>query len=504
MGTATGWRSFATKRRAFLKGAAGAALAVPFLPSLEQPARAQSATPRRLVIFFTMNGCLTNRWFPTVEDGVIDAGALEGTTLEPLASWAHKLLFPRGLAMFPRGVINGYFDPHDQGMGTKLTCAPIESDGEHWATGRSLDHVVAELINPDQQAPLVLSVGRAFANVKGIVSYSAPGEPYVPETNPATVYSGLTGLLLTGSQMSEAEWRVLRGASAIDAVRDELQELQRFDMSQADRQKLEDWLDLLRDTERVVVPQSCNLESAEALGVTETTMQELSGDLDAATAFTQSGDAMLKLITLTMMCDANRSVIMQWPGFTTFNWDGVHHDYDHGGLSHRNGSAAIGGTCLDGVLDMLREIDDWYAGRYAQLVSLIDSIPEGDGTMLDNCAVAWIPELADGLAHNNNNLPIVIAGSAGGYLKQGVSVNLEGEALGTGDSEATCADGGDVILGVTGSDTGQVPLNKLYVTLLNALGASNDDDSITEFGVADSNDLEAGITSPGELDLLKG
>jgi hypothetical protein len=48
-----------------------------------------------------------------------------------------------------------------------------------------------------------------------------------------------------------------------------------------------------------------------------------------------------------------------------------------------------------------------------------------------------------------------------------------------------------------------VPLNKLYVTLLNALGASKGAGPITEFGVADSNNLDAGITNPGELDALK-
>jgi hypothetical protein len=124
--------------------------------------------------------------------------------------------------------------------------------------------------------------------------------------------------------------------------------------------------------------------------------------------------------------------------------------------------------------------------------------------MLHNSAVMWLPELADGNTHNNNNLPIVIAGAAGGYLKQGVSVNLDpmGRMLGTGNSEASCVDGSDVGFG-TGSNGGNVPLNKLYVTLLNAIGAAKDGPAITEFGTADSNELEAGITDPGELDLIK-
>lgn len=493
----------AVKRRAFLRGVGGATVALPFLPSLERPARAQDAAVRRLVIFFTMNGCLTNRWFPKVEDGPVDTSALQGTTLETLMPVAHKLLFPRGLAMYPYGTIDGYFDPDDQGMGSKLTCAPIDPSGDHWALGPSLDHVAAGLINPDSQAPLVLSVGNAFVNAKGIVSFSAAREPYAPETNPASVYSRLTGLFQPGGDMTEADWRVQRGESAIDVVRQELQDIQRRDLSQADQQRLQDWLDLLRETE-LRVPLGCDAETAAALGLDEASVVDSSGDfVDTATAFTEHGDLMFKLIALTMMCDANRSIVMHWPGFVTFDWDGIQHDYDHAGLASRTGSAVVGGTCIAGVLDDLREIDEWYAGRYSQLVSLIDSISEGDGTMLDNSAVAWIPEFADGLVKNNNNLPIVVAGSAGGYLKQGVSVNLEGETLGTGDSEAVCSNGNNEIQFITGSSTGQVPLNKLYVTLLNALGTSNDGQPVTEFGVCDTNDVEAGITDPGELDALK-
>ncbi len=504
------------KRRLFLKGVGGAALAAPFLSSLQRSAKAQdlASNPQRLVIYYTQNGCLTNRWFPSVEDGAIDAAALAGTTLEGLAPFASKLLFPRGFGMFPKGnvTVNGvtYFDPHDQGMGSKLTAAPIDPEGSHWALGRSLDHVAAELVNQGGNGPLVLSVGNVFANVKGILSYSAAQEPYSPETNPKNVYTQLTGLFGGGSE-TEADYRVAQGNSIIDLVSDDLNTFKRLNMSASDQQRVDNWLSLLRETEVQVVTAACNADSAAALGITDSAISEASGGggsfgggfVDTATAFTKGGDMMIKLIALTMMCDANRSIVLQWPGFVTFNWDGIEHQYDHHGLSHRNGSAAVGGTCVSGVLDMIDQIDNWYAGRYAKLVSLIDSIQEGDRTMLDNSAVMWLPELADGNAHNNNNLPIVIAGSAGGYLKQGVSVNIAGQTLGTGDSEASCKDGATDVGFNTSSRGGDVPLNKLYVTLLNALGATNNGAPITEFGQADSNTIESGITNPGEMTELK-
>jgi hypothetical protein len=82
-------------------------------------------------------------------------------------------------------------------------------------------------------------------------------------------------------------------------------------------------------------------------------------------------------------------------------------------------------------------------------------------------------------------------------------VNLEGRTLGTGNSEAQCAVDGDQIELDTGSTGGNVPLNKLYVTLLNALDATNGGPPIETFGQVDSNELAAGITNPGELDALR-
>jgi len=494
------------KRRIFLRGVAGAALAAPFLSSLDRgKARAaDGGSPKRLVIFYTQNGCIVNRWFPKNENGVVDAAALAGTTLEPLTKWASKLLVPRGLAMFPKGTINGYFDPHDQGMGSKLTAAPIDPANSHWSTGKSLDHVLAGMINPGTKTPLVLSVGNVFSNVKGILSYKDALTPFPPETKVKNVYSTLTGLFAGGGTTSAADYKVTQGNSIIDLVKGDLDSFKRLNMSNSDKKKIDDWLSLLRQTEQnVVVSASCNMANATALGITDASIKSAAGT-GVATAFTLGGDMMINLMALTMMCDANRVLLLQWPGFVTFNWDGIAHSYDHHGLSHRVGSAAVSGPCVDGVIGMITEIDNWYAGRYAKLVGLIDSIKEGDRTMLDNSAVMWLPELGDGNAHNNTNLPIVIAGSAGGYLKQGVSVNLETKAIGTGDSLGTCQAPGDQAGFNRQASGGNVPLNKLYVTLMNAMGAKDAaGQPITSFGLMDTSDVAKGITNPGELTALK-
>jgi hypothetical protein len=106
---------------------------------------------------------------------------------------------------------------------------------------------------------------------------------------------------------------------------------------------------------------------------------------------------------------------------------------------------------------------------------------------------------------SGNNLPIVIAGSAGGYLKQGVAVNVEGQPIGPGNSEGCCMEGGTgQITFDTGSKGGNVPVSKLYVTLLNALGCKAPDGGpVTTFGTLDGVRPGDGILDPGELSLLR-
>jgi hypothetical protein len=407
-------------------------------------------------------------------------------------------------------------------MGTKLTCAPIKPDGDHYATAPSFDWAAAAAVNPTTKSPLVLSVGNAFANVKGIISYK-PGAAatdmptaYSPEVNPTNVYKSLTGLFTTGTP-TMADYRAMQGKSILDLCKADIDALAAKNMSMKDKQRLADWKALMRQTETTVVPRpaACNATSATNLGITDAALTA-AAKRDTKTAYTLGIDMMINLIGLTMMCDANRIILLQMPGFVTFSGIDVTtitgtvqtmmHASDHHGLSHRNGSVAVGGTCAENVIENIWQIDQFYASKYSKLVHMVNAITEGEQSMLDNSMVMWLPELADGNAHNNNNLPIVIAGSGGGYLKQGASVNLDTRTLMTGNSEASCSMGNTSVGFNTGSNTGTVPLNKLYVTLMNALGKNvTGFTPIDRFGVMDYSDSAGtpGIKNPGEFTALK-
>jgi hypothetical protein len=526
-------------RRIFLRGVGGAAVAAPFLPSVfEKTAKGATASAKRLVIFYTHNGCLTDKWWPKITgnngNGALTADSVTGQTLEVLKPYLSKVMVPRGFRSMNSYGIGQMIDPHDQACGSKLTCATIDQNNKRYATAASLDHVIAKQINPGaSKTPLVLSVGAASTQIKEIISFSDPGVAFPAIVNPTTVYGQLTGLFGTGGTTGgtpQADWHVARGQSALDLVRNDLKRLQAYNMSKVDQTRLKDWADLLRTTETMpgvvpppTTPTSCSKTTAEAAPFMATAANVMAGsptgkitlgnvlgntpnaegDKNLATSFTLGGDMMLNLIALSMICDMNRMFVMLYPGYVTFNWDGIMHTKEHHGLSHRTGDFSVGGQCgVTGVLDMIMQIDKWYAGKYAKLVGLLDSIGDGSGTLLDNSAVMWLPELSDGATHNLNNLPIAIAGSCGGYLKTGQVINVESSGTpDMGKSTSTCQNGGAI--GNTGSTGGNMPINKLYVTLMNALGCTQDGKAggpkVTTFGQFDGTGTTGGITNPGEM-----
>ena len=484
------------RRRFFLKSAAGTLLAAPFLTSLREPALAQApAPPRRSVIFHSPCGCLTNRWFPKVEDGPLDADALAGTTVQVLTPWIDKLLFPRGLRAVNQYGKPQFIDPHVQANAGKLTCSLVDESSSHYALSHSLDHEIARQINPRGAAPLVVGPKASTLAVE-VLSYSAPGVVFPLDNSPRHVFDQLSGLIHDST--GETEYQHRRRLSILDAVRDDLATYRRQDMSRSDQRRVEAWLSLLRETEQGVT--ECN---PERLGVDPA---NLGGDTTAGleAGFTVEADLMIQLMALALLCDLNRSMILTFPGFAVFDWDGIHFTKDHDGLAHRSGDFTGAGNCVEGVIEMLDQIDHWYANKFSKLVDLFGRLPEGDGALLDNTATMWIQEFSDGNAMNLNNMPIVIAGSAGGYLKQGVAVSLEDEPIGPGNSDQSCDENGVIVAGASGSTGGNVPINKLYVTLLNALGCkAPDGGEVTTFGLLDSEIPEEGITNPGELTALK-
>jgi hypothetical protein len=446
-------------RRIFLRGLGGACVSAPFLSSLaERAAKAQSVaprTPQRLIVMFTHYGCLTTKLFPAKSHGPLTAADLEATTLKHLAPFADKILLPRGIrgmnewtSGLERGQGN---DPHTQVGGSFFTCHPVTPNSDDpfsfdaatkvnaMPMGPSLDHVIAKQLSPEG-IPLFMRVGNVSARPSSAISYSAAEEIFPGLGEVSQIYSGLTGLFGDAAPMSPDSYQAVRGKSVIDLVRDDLDTLERFDMSQSDKQKLAAWKELLSETGTVMASAQCNEELAASLGANasvptgdgvDAVSAKISDTLDAA-------DVYSNLAVLAAACNANPVIFIKYPGNYVYSELGV--TLESHSASHRLNNATMSGTCVDGALAMLETIDDFYARKFAYLVQQLDSLDEGDGTLLDNTATIWFHEMSDGNAHNLNNLPIIQAGSAGGFFKTGQSVNVEdgSDSLSQGNSESQC------------------------------------------------------------------
>ncbi len=541
------WMPKRLDRRIFLRGLGGACVAAPFLGSLgSRSVKAQSeAPPRRLIAMFTHCGCITTRFFPQGSHGPLSAADLEPTTLKHLAPYVGKMLVPRGIramnewtTTMVRGQGN---DSHLQACASYLTCQPVAPNSNDpfsfdsatkfnaKAVGPSLDHVIAEQLSPSG-TPLFMRVGNFSESAFSNISYSAAETPYPGLGVPSQVFSSLTGLFGGGS-VSPDSYQAARGRSVLDLVKDDLDTLERFDMSQSDQRKLEAWKELLHQTQGMI-PAQCTQETADALLVTQDNVdafQNQSSTGDPLTRSITSGldgaDLYSSLAVLAALCNANPVIVLKYPGSYVFQGLGV--DIDTYSLAGRVGSASLTGTCVDGVIDQILKIDDYHTRKFARLVDLLDSIDEGDVKLLDNTATVWFQEVSDGCARNLNNLPIIQVGGAGGYFKTGWVVNVEDGApdLTRGNSEIVCAPGTSTRVDATTQNTGtdpslaNAPINKYYVSLMNALGVKAGSDGfpqkggseeVTKFGMYDKTEDFVGggsnpptIHSPGGFDALK-
>jgi hypothetical protein len=88
----------------------------------------------------------------------------------------------------------------------------------------------------------------------------------------------------------------------------------------------------------------------------------------------------------------------------------------HHAASHNNNS------------DGYERIAHFHVSQYAYLASKLDSMKEGDGTVLDNTCLMFLSNLWIGRKHDNSRLPLILAGGLGGTLETGRTLNYLGES----------------------------------------------------------------------------
>ncbi len=403
-------------RRTILRGAAGAAIALPWLEAM-WPRKAQAATPpKRFIVMFSPNGTLPGQWTPTGTETSFTLSPI----LTPLAPHQSDIVVVEGLLQE-----GGGGDGHQNGIGGMLTGSPLNpgpfagvgAPPAGWATGPSIDQRISQaLAAPTPFQSLELGVQVGSADNWGRMIYQAANQPLPPTDDPAQVYATVFSDLHTDPAVL-AHLRT-RHKSILDAVGGEYTRIGK-QLGSADKQRLDAHLAAVREIETRLTTSLVDNNAA----CHDPTVKSFATP-HANDSFPAVGALQMDLLTMALACDLTRVASLQWSRSVSqvrFTWLGVpegHHD-----LSHRS----------DGDTDAvtkLTQINTWYAQQMADLIARLKNTPDGaGGTLFDNTLLLWSNELAKGNTHSRQDAPYVLAGNAGGGIRTGRFVSYEGQGL---------------------------------------------------------------------------
>ena len=230
-------------RRTVLRGL-GVTMALPWMEStrvwgdVAKSAKKASEAPTRMAILFAGCGFYKNEWWAKGEGKDMQLGKV----LAPLNDFRENMVFIRGL--YNKEALKGNI--HSSQTGNLLSGAPLASGGRI-QSGTSVDQYVAQRIGHQTKIPsLVLGCEKSNAGVhknysllySSHISWSSPNTPTPLEVYPALAFDRLFN--------NEAQ---VGDRSVLDAVLGDAKDL-RNNVSRLDQQKLDEYLNSVREVER--------------------------------------------------------------------------------------------------------------------------------------------------------------------------------------------------------------------------------------------------------------
>jgi Protein of unknown function (DUF1552) len=395
-------------RRSVLRTSAGL-FALPWLEShlggrLLHASENVPTPPKRFVALFFPNGVYPSAWEArTTADGLQFGGSLA-----PLQKFATQSIVISGL----NNPLGGHLG-QTSGFLSGVDFEPDASGAVRGAT--SLDQMLAQRfaletflpsLNLAVEPPSQGGFGNRPRSFGNSISWSSPTNKIEPQINPQQAFDQVFfGQTEAGRVVATRRKRI------VDQVWNEANALNKY-VSAADRNKLNQYLDSIRDLESKLEktlspkprswtpPQSGKLDRPEESGIPADHQQHLR--------------MMMRILLLSLQTDSTRvATFVMGHSISRIVFDFIdkklkrnHHDYSH----HRNDPEKIAGY---------NQITSWFAGECAWLLQQMSAIDEGDGTLLDNSVVLFGSGMKDGNTHEPLNVPIALFGSGGGCLRTG-------------------------------------------------------------------------------------
>ncbi|MEE2676457.1 MAG: DUF1552 domain-containing protein [Planctomycetota bacterium] len=390
-------------RRTMLRGL-GCSMALPWMesavvwgdtPNGNEPS---SEAPVRMAILFSGCGYHTNEWWAKGQGAEMELGKV----LKPLEPHKDKLNFIKGL--YNAEALKGNI--HSSQTGNLLSGAPLASGGKI-ISGTSIDQMVAQRIgHRTKVSSLVLGCEKANPSVhkdysmlySSHISWSSPTTPTPLEVYPALAFDQL---FKDSSQQGDQ--------SVLDAILADEKDFRRK-ISRRDQQKLDEYLNSVREVET-------RIEQAGKRGELQGFKPTLTEPNMARPADGYPQDIvehmrlMCDILILAFQTDTTRVCTLKLNndhGTLRFPHLGVDYMIHHL-LSHTDSE------------DWLK-VNQFFLEQVAYIAKRMDSIQEGERTLLDNSMLMLCSSMMSG-HHNANELPVVMLGNAGGRIQTGQNLN---------------------------------------------------------------------------------
>ncbi len=406
---------FQLSRRSVIRGLLGGAAMAMALPPLEAMFDGNGVAyaggtpiPKRFGVFFWGNGVKHDRWTPPTTG----AGYTLTPSLEPLASVQDYVSVVSGML-----IRTGNERGHHAGTVGILSGAPMISQdpgGAPYAStfsAPSIDQVVARAIG-DATRFRSLEVGVTQQVVTGegttlrYLSHNGPDNANPPSYSPRDVFMRVFGEgFVAPDTMPMIDPRLGLRRSILDAVMGDARALQSR-VGTADRARLDQHFESVRTLER----QIALLEDRPPPASSACGLPEMPGTFDP-NDFIGISHAMSDLLAMALACDQTRVFSNMFSGSVSVAvYAGLGSDTNHHSLSHDEPDEQ----------PIVAAITRFIVEQFAYMLEALRAVPEGDGNLLDHCAILASTDTGDGRAHSIDDYPILVAGRAGGAPRGGV------------------------------------------------------------------------------------
>lgn len=417
-------------RRAVLR-ASGVSLALPWMESISASsagaARRTDGTgdgatghPRRVAFLFVPNGVHLPDWTPNGEGYAFELPYI----LKPLSRVQDDLLVLTGLT-HDKGRSNGDGPgDHARSAAVFLTGAqPRKTEGGDIRIGVSVDQYAAEAIGRQTRFPSLELGCEQGKNAGGCdsgyscaysnnVSWASETTPMGKEVNPRLVFERLFATGPPRERDQTQAQRIELNKSILDFIAGDAKRLQTR-LGRTDGRKLDEYLNGVREIER-------------RIELSEQEDRPIESDLDypipagIPAEFAEHIRLMCDMVVLAFQTDSTRIATLM---FANAGSNRPYRQIDipdgHHSISHHGGDPT--------KHDKIRRINRFHIEQLAYLLEKLKSIQEGDGTLLDHSMICYGSGISDGDRHNNEDLPILLAGRGGGTIDPGRHVRYPQE-----------------------------------------------------------------------------